>query len=353
MKVLVTGPDIAESAGAGVQRHVRTLVECFVGEPAVTIVPFAATSTRDVEPLALKVGRLAVKAAAFPFAAARTDLVHINASINDRSLLRDSLFMLLARAIRRPVLLQFHGGTLATARVMRTPVVRALVRSAVRSARLVTFLSPVQGEPMREALGLARVEYVRNYIAIPAGPVSERAGRTGLRVLYFGRLDAPKGVLETIEGFAAARAEGWELHVAGAGPVADEVSVRAEAAEGVTYLGFLDDEARDRELAWADVFVLPSESEGLPYAALEAAAAGVVLVTSGVGALPTITRDGVTGLIVPPRDATALADALRCLAADRAALARMGAEAARVAREEFSTEMMADAFGRLYEEVAG
>lgn len=84
-----------------------------------------------------------------------------------------------------------------------------------------------------------------------------------------------------------------------------------------------------RRLADMDIFVLPSLTEGLPLAVLEAAAAGCAVVASGVGGIPGVITGGVHGLLVPPADVTALARAVAALVRDPALarrLARAGCE---------------------------
>jgi glycosyltransferase involved in cell wall biosynthesis len=82
----------------------------------------------------------------------------------------------------------------------------------------------------------------------------------------------------------------------------------------VQLLGYRTD-VRDL-LAAADLFVLASAFEGLPVSIMEAMSAGLPVVATAVGGVPEAVEDGVTGLLVPPRDAAALADALVSLADD-------------------------------------
>jgi glycosyltransferase involved in cell wall biosynthesis len=77
-------------------------------------------------------------------------------------------------------------------------------------------------------------------------------------------------------------------------------------------------------LSDADVFVLASRSEGLPLSVIEAMAAGLPVVASDVGGLRELVRDGETGVLVPPGDPAALADALRPLLADHELRRRLG-----------------------------
>ncbi|MGC9398865.1 MAG: glycosyltransferase [Anaerolineae bacterium] len=104
-------------------------------------------------------------------------------------------------------------------------------------------------------------------------------------------------------------------------------------------------------LALLDVFVLPSLWEGLPLALLEAMAAGLPVVATRVGGVPEVVVDGVTGLLVPPRDPHALADAILRLLRDPALRRRMGeAGRARVAAH-FSVEQMVRKIEALYEQL--
>ena len=73
-----------------------------------------------------------------------------------------------------------------------------------------------------------------------------------------------------------------------------------------------------------DIFVLPSYSEGVSLALLEAMAAGLPVIATAVGGLPEVVEDGVTGLLIPPRDAEALAGALERLLADPAWARKLG-----------------------------
>src|SRR5207244_9685546 len=91
-----------------------------------------------------------------------------------------------------------------------------------------------------------------------------------------------------------------------------------------------------------DVFVMPSLFEGLGVAALEAMAAGKPVVATNVGGLAESVIDSVTGLLVPPRDPRALAEAVGKLVGDRSLAGEMGKRAAERVREHFTLEKMAE-----------
>ena len=120
----------------------------------------------------------------------------------------------------------------------------------------------------------------------------------------------------------------------GQGPLLDEVkALHHELGLGSRYrlLGFRRDV--HELMAAADVFLLGSIHEGLPVAVMEAFAAGLPVVATEVGGLPQQVREGQEGLLVPPSDHEALAEALVTVARDDDLRARMGEAAARRAAD--------------------
>lgn len=97
-----------------------------------------------------------------------------------------------------------------------------------------------------------------------------------------------------------------------------------------------------------DIYALPSRWEGLPMAVLEAMAAGLPVVASGVGGLPTAIRDGQEGLLVPPEDPAALAAALERLLADPELRRRMGSAAKQRYEADFTLQVMTRRYEALY-----
>lgn len=118
-------------------------------------------------------------------------------------------------------------------------------------------------------------------------------------------------------------------------------------AEGyVELLGYRKDVSE--LFAAASIVVLPSYREGLPKVLLEAAAAGRAVVTTNVPGCRDAIEPGVTGLLVPVRDAKALASAIQCLIEDVGLCQRMGREGRRLAEREFSIEKIVQAHLDVY-----
>lgn len=169
-------------------------------------------------------------------------------------------------------------------------------------------------------------------------------------VLTLARLAPQKG-LDTL--LAAARlVPDAVFAVAGDGP--DRAALEAHArtlglADRVRFLGHRRDVPA--LLDSCDLFVLPSLFEGLPLAVLEAMAAGKPVVASRIGGTDEAVVDGVTGLLEPPSDPTALAQAIRTVLADPPLASRLGAAGRARLHAEFSAQRMVSAVEASYDEL--
>ena len=156
-------------------------------------------------------------------------------------------------------------------------------------------------------------------------------------IVSVGRLRAPKDFMTLVRAMAALEPGAARLLIAGDGPERPAVAaeaVRLGVDSAVELLGTRGDV--DELLADADLFVLSSDSEGLPMSVLEAMAAGLPVVASSVGGVPELVREGETGALVPPRDSAALAGAIGRIVGDPALRDRMGEAGRRRVEDEFS-----------------
>jgi glycosyltransferase involved in cell wall biosynthesis len=230
----------------------------------------------------------------------------------------------------KPYVVQVWGTDVALA--MHAP---RLARNVLRRARLVIAAS-------RSLADLAKVLGARDVRVIPSGvdlPAEVGEEAEPPEVLYAGRLSPEKGVLELVEA-----GQGLNLVVAGDGPL------RAQVPGA---LGFVPHNELERLYARAAVVACPSHREGFGVACLEAMAHGRPVVATAVGGLSDLVVDGETGLVVPPRDPTALRAALDHLLADRELRRQLGAAGRERARELFSWERVTDATLAAYADAAG
>lgn len=171
-------------------------------------------------------------------------------------------------------------------------------------------------------------------------------------LLFVGGLHYRKGADVLIRAVVGLPPPACRLLVCGEGELADDL--RASAAElglgdCVRFLGYRRDVPA--LMAAADLFVLPSRWEGCPMVILEAMAAGLPIVATAVGGVPELIRDGQEGLLVPPENPVALAEALQGLLGDSQLAARLGNQARARARQVFSADGAAQKMAAFYEEL--
>jgi glycosyltransferase involved in cell wall biosynthesis len=170
-------------------------------------------------------------------------------------------------------------------------------------------------------------------------------------LVHVGRFAPPKNHALLIEAFAQVRSDApLYLLLVGGGEL--ENAVREQVAglglQGrVRFLGVRADVADI--LRASDMFVLSSRWEGNPLSVMEAMAAGLPVVSTGVGGVPELVREGETGLLVPSEDAGALAQALQALVDDAARRRAMGAAARQHAVAHFDIRHTVRGYEQLYE----
>jgi glycosyltransferase involved in cell wall biosynthesis len=235
-----------------------------------------------------------------------------------------------ALATGKPFVLQLWGSDVALAQR-----VRPLARRLARRARIVVCASTALADDARR-LGARDVRVIPSPVSIP-----ETAGKPDEppHALYVGRLSEEKGVRELVEA-----ARNLPLVVVGDGPL------RSLFPEAV---GFVPPHQLGPYYERAAVVVVPSRREGYGVVAREAMAYGRPVVATAVGGLLDAVEDDVTGLLVPPRDADALREAIGSLLDDSARRARLGAAARRRAVETLAPSRVDGEWRRAYDDALG
>lgn len=175
-----------------------------------------------------------------------------------------------------------------------------------------------------------------------------------IRVVCVAGLRAFKGhrhLLDAIDELDR-RGVATTCHLVGGGPLRAELEARAGA--NVVFHGALDVNAAMAVVAASDVFVMPSvelpdgRRDGIPVALIEAMALGVPVVASRVSGIPELIRDRSSGLLVPPGDPTAIADAVEWLAGDLRARRTMATKARHTIEARFGLEQSGRAMASIF-----
>jgi glycosyltransferase involved in cell wall biosynthesis len=202
----------------------------------------------------------------------------------------------------------------------------------------------------------AKYSVIRNGIPLDkflARPASPGAARPRIRFGTVGRLVPAKGHAVLVEAFSkiAAGLPQADLRIYGYGPLETdlrELIGRLGMAGRITLEGRTDDAARVFESL--DIFVFSSVNEGLPLVILEAMAAGLPIVSTRIGGVPEVAPESLFPWFAEPGNADDLAGAM-LRAAQSADLARVGAEARRMASANYGIARMGRRYEELYEKL--
>lgn len=228
----------------------------------------------------------------------------------------------LAGQLGVPAAVKLHG-TDINVLAERPAIRRWTTWTLARAGRVIAVSRPLAERAIGLGAPRARVLVVRNGVdARIFQPGDRQAARRQLGVaddpaarwiLYVGRLERPKGVLELLQAFATIAARDASARLALVGSGSEEARCRALSARfpgRVVVAGARPLAEVARWLAACDLLALPSWNEGMPNVVLEALSAGRRVVATAVGGIPDVVGSPTVGELVPPRDVPALTGAL-------------------------------------------
>jgi glycosyltransferase involved in cell wall biosynthesis len=266
-----------------------------------------------------------------------------------------------------------HGLRLETAKGVEAIILSATERLACASAHRVLCVSPsLREEAVR--LGLAPADKLRVLesgsangvdfarFATPPGDLQKKQLQRELGIEshmtivgFIGRFTTDKGVTELVQAFDRLEALRPDVRLLmigqfeGLDPLPAETRARVEARYKIIWVPFVPDPAPYYHLM--DIFVLPTRREGMGMVCLEAAAAGLPVVSTQATGARDAVLDGVTGRLIPVGDVAALEEAIREFIDDPAHARTLGKAGQKRVRSEFSPQRIWAALEDLYHEV--
>lgn len=286
-------------------------------------------------------------------------LVHAHVASN-ASFWRKAFLLWVARRFRVATVFHLHGGGFEAfaGHGFGGPVLRGCIRRTLESSDVVIVLSERWAAWVSAFAPRSRIRVIGNPVrCVRTASLSTRRVRPtgyGGRVLFLGMICQAKGTFDLLRAWAQARPRigGWRLVICGNGeaePLFTEAA-RLGMRDDIEYLGWVTGDDKERELAAADIFVLPSYVEGMPMAVLEAMAHGVAVITTPVGGVPDMMEPGRHGLWVEPGNIQALAGCLERLAHCPELRAKLGEAARHHVLEHYSVEAVEPQLSKVHHE---
>ena len=282
----------------------------------------------------------------------RVALVHVH-SASGASFWRKAGFVLLAFAAQVPVIFHLHGGGFMEYYNRSGGTFRRwLIRHVLDHSAAVVVLTEEWRRRLSSITENTNIKTIAN--AVDADELF-RISRTPTAdpvILFLGRLEKDKGIYELLDAVVAVCRE-YPRAVVRFGGIGDIEGVKRRAAaigiaDRVEVPGWLSGAEKLDAFRTAAVYVLPSYAEGLPMGMLEAMAAGLPVVATRVGGIPSVVEDGVHGVLVEPGNVVELTEALLRLLRDSALSARMGEAGRQRVAEQYVPERIVPQIEALY-----
>ena len=280
----------------------------------------------------------------------RPDVVHINIS-GQLGLARDMIITRWCRTIRIPVVVHLRFGRVPNISERGTREWRLLL-NVMEAASVVVAIDASTAGSLAKTRLTTPVKVIPNCVdtLLETNATPARDQRI---VIYVGWLVPSKGLEELLSAWQMMRCDGKVLRLLGGYEDEYIVSLRRRGllTPDVAVLGEVTHSCVLNELRRCALFVLPSHTEGFPNVVVEAMSAGAPIVATSVGAVPEMLRKG-AGIVVPPRDSKALAQAMLLALRDAEGSRHMGRIARQRAEDEFSVASVAQQYVCLWRSLA-
>lgn len=270
------------------------------------------------------------------------------------STLRKIILIWILILLRKKIILHAHGGEFHLF-FQRLPqfLQRILKRTNRKSRALIVLSNNWKQYYVNHGFSTESNTFVfYNPVTLPKQTVQPDS-IAQLSFLYLGKISDNKGVFDLIQSLSRIPDDMLNrctFHFAGDGEISRLREAAAINEEVVTVLGWVEGKQKQALLQGSHVFILPSYHEGVPLAMLEAMAHGMAIITTPVGGIPEIIKDGYNGILVPPGDIDRLAEAIITLVNNpqqREALAKH----ARLTASQYAIDAYMEKLHQLYQKV--
>lgn len=291
------------------------------------------------------------------------DVIHINPSLDVKSVLRDGLFMLIINMSKTPKsLVFFHGWDEKVADfILDSKILCFLMRITYGKAEKIIILAGKFAKPLVE-MGIDKdrlVVFPTMFDGSIFEGVEKKQNKNQLILLFMSRFVTAKGMIELLEAFY--KLPMYQppiiLHLVGDGPEKTAVEkkiIELGLQEKVKLPGYIKGKEKAKALLNADVFVFPSYyREGCPIALLEAMAAGLPLITTTVGGIPDIVIDGKNGVLLTSHTPDAIKEGIEKMLENKNKLREIGKFNKKTAWENYEANIVTSKLEQIYQQVAG
>lgn len=285
----------------------------------------------------------------------RPELVHIHSSFGP-SFYRKIPFILIAEKYNIPVINHIHGADFDEFYRGASRSKKELIKFIYNKCSKLIALSPEWEECLKLIVPQDRIIVIENYSTLYEEETILRQERqSNNTVLFLGELGKRKGcydipsVLEKV----VRKVPNVLFVLGGSGNPNDELAIKSLFSDKmldshVCFPGWVRGQEKEKMLRDADIFFLPSYNEGMPMSILDAMGYGLPVVSTNVGGIPKIVKNGINGYCCEPGDVESFSKAISSMLLDCELLKLCGSESFNIVRENYSLENHLQNLEKLY-----
>jgi len=292
----------------------------------------------------------------------RFSIIQTNTSIGSLGILRDGLFILVARYFNLNIVVFFHGLHENTQKKIEKNFLFFFKWLFFRADCMIVLSS--QFKQKLRLWGYKKEIFVETTVVdsdlikdIDEKYIQKKFGRIGsdINLLFFARVERSKGIYEAINAYKILKKKYPKLTftVAGDGFELDKVKsyVRINKISGVTFLGFITGHKKIEAYKSAHIYIFPSYSEGMPTSVLEAMASGLPVVTRSVGGIVDFFQMGINGFMTDTKDPIVFAEFIERLLNDKSLAQQIALNNFSYAKENFMDLKVVARLENIYNQV--
>lgn len=274
-------------------------------------------------------------------------LVHVHLSA-PMSAKRKFPFLMLAKLFKIPILIHFHA---FSAKSTIDKKHYKLYDKIFRSANIIVVLSESWKQGLIKDLNISSEKIEVVYNPCPQIVLKNDIKKTNT-ILYAGTIESRKGYMDLIKSFSkiASIYPEWKLVFAGNGEINEGIALakNLHVENQVVFKGWVSGVEKERLFREANIFCLPSYAEGFPMAVLDAWAYSLPVITTPVGGIPDVAKDGKNMLLFNPGDTKTLSEKLVEMISDKSLSETISNASKEFSLNEFSLDSITHQLNSIY-----
>lgn len=284
------------------------------------------------------------------------EIIHVNtASYNNFYF--NSVFLILSKIAFKKTILHIHGGGFKKFYGNSNVIKRFIIKSIMKSSNVIITLSEQWKQFFNYIINNDNIEVIPNAIDLKKfeniGKYCDRR-RKLINISFLGNINKAKGILDIFKAVPLVVNQYEDCRFNFAGIIASEIDNECkemESCNNVIFYGEIFGERKFKFLSSADIFILPSYTEGLPIAMLEAMASKLPVIATTVGAIPEIIEENKNGYLISPGDYKDLAEKILILAKDKNLRDSMGRNNIKKMRHQYDVKNINEKILNLYKKL--